>query len=290
MEKVKYSTILLEYLQKEKGIQSKTKIRSLLGYGAIKVNGVPANRIDSVLNAGDELEIVKPPQKFKATQKPLFPVLFEDEWYIAVDKPAGLLSAGEVSAKTDTALKAVTAYIKESSRGKQRAHIVHRLDKEVSGILVIAKTEEAMQRLKDNWQDTEKLYYALVEGHPALDEGIIRSWLKEYKEKIFSVKESADAKLAITHYRVIKKYPLHTLLEVKLETGRKNQIRVHLSDLKCPIVGDYKYGADKEFVRRIRLHAFSFGFFHPYTKKQVIITSPMPKKFISLKPADEKYK
>lgn len=288
--KVKTESALIDFLQKEIGLASKTKARNLLNHGAIKVNKVPVSRIDYLLKEGDTIEISKAPKEFKSVYKPEFPVLFEDEWYIVVDKPAGLLTAGEISERTDTAHKAVSNYIKECSRGKQRAHLVHRLDKEVSGILVFAKTEEAMHLLKDNWEETEKLYYALVEGHPALEEATIQSWLKEYKEKVFSTKENKDTKLAITHYKVLKSYPLHTLLEVRLETGRKNQIRVQLSDIKCPIVGDYKYGANKEFIRRIRLHAFSFRFMHPFAKKEIIVKSPMPKGFLSLKPANEKYK
>jgi 23S rRNA pseudouridine1911/1915/1917 synthase len=133
------------------------------------------------------------------------------------------------------------------------------------------------------WKETEKRYYALVEGKPPQNEGTIEGWLKENKaQKVYSAKESPDAKFAITHYKVIKELPEHTLIEIRIETGRKHQIRVHLSDLGCPIVGDWKYGASRKVLRHIRLHAFYFAMKHPVTGDPLEFKTQMPRGFLSV--------
>ena len=148
-----------------------------------------------------------------------------------------------------------------------------------------------METLKNMWDQTEKHYFAFVEGTPEKPEGTIRSWLREDKEmKMKSVSEQPGAKLAITHYKTLKNAGNNTLLDIVTETGRKNQIRVHLSDIGCPIVGDRKYGASSEFVRRVRLHASSLRFPHPVSGKEILVESPLPHEFLVLKPKDEKYK
>jgi 23S rRNA pseudouridine1911/1915/1917 synthase len=130
-----------------------------------------------------------------------------------------------------------------------------------------------------------------VEGIPENSEGTIKSWLIEDKAmKMHSVEKTAGAKLAITNYKTVKHLDKYTILDIKTETGRKNQIRVHLSDIGCPIVGDRKYGASNDFIRRVRLHASSISFPHPLTGKIIIVESPMPGGFLSLKPRDENYK
>jgi 23S rRNA-/tRNA-specific pseudouridylate synthase len=165
------------------------------------------------------------------------------------------------------------------------------LDKEVSGILLFAKSEKIMDWLKDHWKQTEKIYLALVEGKPKEMQGTISGWLKEgARQKVYTTSSEEGAKYAVTHYRIVQELPSHTLLEVQIETGRKNQIRVHLSDLGCPIVGDYKYGASAHPLRRVRLHACSFTFPHPQTGEMMHIESTMPKDFLVLKNEDENYK
>jgi 23S rRNA pseudouridine1911/1915/1917 synthase len=161
----------------------------------------------------------------------------------------------------------------------------------VSGILLLAKTESSMNFLKDHWKETEKRYIALVEGKPKEAAGTVKSLLYEDKtQKVHSTTNPYNAKLAITHYKTIQEVNKNSLLEIKLETGRKNQIRVHMSDLGCPIVGDRKYGASKEFIRRIRLHACYLSFPHPVKGEKIVMESSMPKGFLSLKERDEKYK
>ena len=161
----------------------------------------------------------------------------------------------------------------------------------MSGIVLFAKSQFVMNFFKDHWKETEKRYIALVEGAPEKPEGTIQSWLVEDKsQKVHSTGNSVNAKLAITHYKTIQLLDNYTLLEVKLETGRKNQIRVHLSDAGCPIVGDRKYGASTNYIRRIRLHACYLSFQHPVNCKNIIVESPMPKGFLKLREQDEKYK
>jgi 23S rRNA pseudouridine1911/1915/1917 synthase len=148
-----------------------------------------------------------------------------------------------------------------------------------------------METIKENWVKTEKHYYALVEGIPEKAEDTIKSWLIEDKaQKVHSTKDTANAKYAITNYKTIKRLDKLVLLDIKTETGRKNQIRVHLSDIGCPIVGDRKYGASNDYIRRIRLHAYSLSFPHPVDGKMITVLSPMPEGFLSLKAKDEHYK
>lgn len=183
------------------------------------------------------------------------------------------------------------------------AYTIHRLDREVSGILLFAKTEKAQLALKENWAKVEKYYYALVEGTPPKTKGIIRSWIREdHKQKMYSLPipvgadvtiaspaPEIDAKLAITHYELIEEYDGCSLLRVQLETGRKNQIRLHLSDLGCPIIGDRKYGADATYKRQVRLFAYALNFPHPTTGKMIRIELPMPKTFLVLGNGHETY-
>jgi 23S rRNA-/tRNA-specific pseudouridylate synthase len=182
-------------------------------------------------------------------------------------------------------------WIKEKTDGKERLFTIHRLDREVSGLLIFAKSERIQEKMKAEWKDVRKLYYALVEGSVKKDSGTIRSWLAEGKDqKVYSVRSPEGAKLAVTHYRVMDRTEGFTLLEVELETGRKNQIRVHLSEMGCPVVGDRRYGADDRYERRIRLHAFFLSFRHPVTEQLMELKSRMPKGFLVLREGDEKYK
>ena len=264
----KRTATISEVLLDEFGSASKTKIKKLITSGSIRLDGKVIKKTETIIKEGQGLEYTKYKDTSSKVKSP-FNVVFEDDHFVAVIKPAGVLTHGDTGKKNISLLKMVSDYVKEESRGKKRAFIIHRLDREVSGIILLAKSEEIMQLMKDNWQATEKLYYALIEGKPELAEGSIKSWLKEGPhQKMMSVPESEDAKFAVTHYRVLESIEeQHTLLEVKLETGRKNQIRVHFSEMGCPIVGDRRYGADDTFVRQIRLHAFSLSFTHPHYQR-----------------------
>ncbi|MCX6335332.1 MAG: RluA family pseudouridine synthase [Bacteroidia bacterium] len=266
----------------------RTRIKKLLQSGTIRINDKPVTLHSYPLKPGDIVEINK--QAGNAAKAGLpFPVLFEDQDVIVIDKPAGISTSSTDGSRCIQEI--LSLFLRGQSKGKFRAFVVHRLDKEVSGVLLFAKTHEAMEILKENWKETEKHYYALVEGIPKESDGAIKSWLLEDKsQKVHSVGERPDAKYSVTNYTTIKKVDSNTLLDIKTDTGRKNQIRVHLSDIGCPIVGDRKYGASDEFKRRVRLHAYSLSFPHPVSGKTITVKSPMPEGFLSLKLKDEKYK
>jgi 23S rRNA pseudouridine1911/1915/1917 synthase len=278
----------MEFLSEHYPDSPRTRIKKLLQSGTIRINDKPVTLHSYKLNPGDVVEINKQAGNAAKAGFP-FPVLFEDEDVIVIDKPAG-----KPTSSTDGSLsiqEIISEFLKRQSKGKYRAFVVHRLDKEVSGVLLFAKTRDAMETIKDKWQETEKHYYAFVEGIPKKAEDTIKSWLIEDKsQKVHSTFESPDAKFSITNYRTIKQVDKNTLLDVKTDTGRKNQIRVHLWDIGCPIVGDRKYGASYEFKRRIRLHAYSLSFPHPATGRMITVKSPMPDGFLSLKQRDEHYK
>ena len=281
---------LAELLLSEFKTASKTTVKSRIAHGNVRVNGRVVANPATMLKKGDVVEYVRQAAPvFKI--KPPYPVRYEDEAILVSEKPAGLLTIGDRGLGGTSFYQLFSMWIKEKSEGKERLYTVHRLDREVSGLLVFAKSEEIRENIMKNWPKSRKLYYALVEGKPPKEKGTIRSWLMEgHDQKVFSTKEHENAKLAITHYRVMDQTPDYTLLEVELETGRKNQIRVHLSEMGCPVVGDRRYGADARYERRIRLHAHLLSIIHPLTEAVIEFKSKMPRGFLVLKEENEKYK
>jgi len=278
----------MELLEEQYPDSPRTRVKKLLQSGKIRINDRPVTLYSFKLKPGDVIEISH--TGINASKAGLtFPVLYDDQDVIVVDKPPG-----KPTSSTDGSLSIqniLTEYLKTESRGRYRAWVVHRLDKEVSGVLLFAKTRENMETIKDTWKETEKHYYALVEGIPEKDGDKIESWLiEDGSQKMHSVPQTEEAKFSVTHYKKLKHFGDHALLDIHTETGRKNQIRVHLSDIGCPIIGDRKYGASDEFKRRVRLHAYSLSFPHPATGKIITVKSPMPEGFLSLKQRDEKYK
>ena len=287
---VKNTGTLLEVLMEEFGQASKSKVRKLIKGGCISDATGTYKHPETVIPKGIVLDYDKFEKTTKNTNTP-FRILLEDDHIIAVLKPAGILTHGKPGVKVWSLHQQVNKYIKDESEGRKRAFVVHRLDREVSGIVLMAKSEEIQQKIKDNWKEAEKLYYAFVEGHPKEKEGTISSWLWEDGRHIMhSGNETAESKFAITHYKEIDQRGDNSLLRVKLETGRKNQIRVHMSDMGCPIIGDYRYGADATVNRMIRLIAYSLTFPHPVTGKTIKLETKMPRTFLVLEDKDENYK
>ena len=281
------SQTLLEFLIEQYPDSPRTRIKKILQSGTVRVNNKPATLHSYALNPGDTIEFSLRPGIATKASLP-FPVLYEDQYVIVIDKPAGIATSS-IDGSTNVQW-VVSEFLKNLSKGTVRTYVVHRLDKEVSGVLILAKSENAMDVIKDKWSETEKHYLAFVEGIPENPEGTIKSWLIEDNAmKMHSVAEKADAKLAITHYKTIRVLNNYALLDVKTETGRKNQIRVHLADIGCPIVGDRKYGASTDFIRRVRLHACSISFPNPLNGEMITVESPMPDGFLTLKAKDEKY-
>jgi len=285
---VNKTSTLLEFLTELYPDSPRTRIKKLLRSGTVNINSKPVTLHSYPLKPGDIVETI--PQTVKAAKAGVpFPILYEDKHVIVVEKPAG-----KPTSSTDGSLsiyEIISEYLRKQSKGKERAYVVHRLDKEVSGVLLFAKSHDAMETIKEEWVKTEKHYYALVEGLPEKSEDTIKSWLiEDNAQKMHSTPEAPNAKFSITSYKIIKRLNNYSLLDVKTDTGRKNQIRVHLSDIGCPIVGDRKYGASADFIRRVRLHAYSLLFHHPESGEMMTVLSPMPDGFLSVKAKDEHYK
>lgn len=219
-----------------------------------------------------------------------FSILHEDRDILVVNKPAGLLTMGTEKDKIRTAYAMLTDYVRKGcAKSSKRIFIVHRLDRDTSGLLVFAKTVEAKKRLQGNWEGTEKKYLAVVHGRCEKLEGLITSYLAENKAHVvYTTTDSAKGKLARTAYRVLKYTKEFSLLEIDLLTGRKNQIRVHLASIGHPVVGDNKYGKDRKTYRRLALHAISLSFIHPVSGRRLTFETEFPEYLSKLLGSDGK--
>ena len=211
-------------------------------------------------------------------------ILHEDRDILVVDKPPGLLTIGTDTEKERTAYFILTDYVRKGyPRSKKRIFIVHRLDRESSGILIFAKNEDAKYCLQTQWKETLKKYLAVVHGNFEKTSGTITSYLIENKARVvYSTSDTKKGKLSHTAYRVLKQTKDFSLLEVDLLTGRKNQIRVHLAEHGHPIVGDRKYGKGDRVHKRLALHALSISFKHPFSGMQLTFETKIPAYFTKL--------
>jgi tRNA pseudouridine32 synthase/23S rRNA pseudouridine746 synthase/23S rRNA pseudouridine1911/1915/1917 synthase len=214
-------------------------------------------------------------------------ILHEDQDIIVVDKPPGLLTVGadaDQPRQTHTAHFVLTDYVRKScARSRKRVFVVHRLDRETSGVLIFAKSQEAKQRLQDRWKATKKKYLAAVHGRCEKMSETITGYLAENRAYfVYSTPDPAVGKLAETAYRVLKQTRRFALLEVDLLTGRKNQIRVHLAGIGHPVVGDRKYGQRNDSFAHLALHARSISFQHPFSGKELTFTAKVPAYFHKL--------
>ena len=234
-----------------------------------------------LLQKGDRISLLKDTKESRVIPSLGIKVVYEDNALIVTEKPAGLLTITTEKEKTKTVYFQLNQYLKQRAHGTgERVFIVHRLDRDTSGLLVFAKSQEIKRILQGNWKTVEKRYYAVVEGTPSKKEGRIESCLSETKSlKVYSNHRSGMGKPAQTHYRVITRNRLYALLDILLETGRKHQIRVHLADIGHPVAGDKKYGARTDPFSRLGLHAYLLSFKHPVNDKPMHFVSRIPKKF-----------
>ena len=233
-------------------------------------------------------------KQFKRSPKRYQPrglsILYEDRDILVVDKVNGLLTVSNNKVRDRTAYYLLNDYVRKGNpKSQHRVFVVHRLDRDTSGILVFAKHEEVQQYLQGEWQNFQKKYYAVVQGTMPEKEGVIISYLAENSvHKMYSISDLEKGKYAKTGYKVVRETSLYSLLEINLLTGRKNQIRVHLADKGCPVVGDKKYGVKKKGLKRIALHAASLTIVHPYSKKTMAFTTKIPAYFKSLMKGEQR--
>jgi len=247
---------------------------------------------DFLLQPGMMVEISKQKPRTQFQSK-FLKIVYEDAQIIVIEKNIGILSMA--STQGQFCVKTVLDEYFRKSRQKCTAHVVHRLDRDTSGLLVYAKTIEAEQILEHNWRQivTDRRYYALASGEMQQKKGVVESWLKDNKAYVtYSSPTDNGGKYALTHFRTLRTGNGYSLVELKLETGRKNQIRVHLQDLGHPVCGDIKYGNGDDPVGRLCLHAYRLDFYHPITNEPLHFETPTPKSFLSVfkdkkKKADE---
>ena len=265
--------------------EKKKQVRTWLKFQAVTVNGRAISQFDHPLKPGDVVAIRT--DRFAAPKTVLrsgIRILFEDAALIVIDKPEGLLSIASEAEPEKTAYFQLTEYLREGRpQARERVWIVHRLDRETSGLMVFAKTPEAKEALQGNWDQFEKRYEAVVEGRLPKAQGTLKSDLDETNPfKVFSTRASANTRHAVTHYRVLAEANRRSLVELTLETGRRHQIRVQLADAGCPIVGDKKYEARPDPAKRLGLHSCHLRFAHPVTGKELVFHSPLPKELARL--------
>jgi 23S rRNA pseudouridine1911/1915/1917 synthase len=273
----------MKFLVAELPQKSRDNIKTLLRNRQVLVNGEPISQYNHHLMPGQVVEISLQKIGREKTYRGIT-ILFEDPWLIVIDKHAGILSISDGKDEGLTAYQILSDHVKHQDPDN-KIFIVHRLDRDTSGVMIFAKTETLQQQLQDMWLDSkpERTYIAVVQGKVNQKEGVIESYLKENKAFVmYSTRNPEGAQLAITHFRTLKSNEDYSLVEIKLETGRKNQIRVHMKDLGHSIVGDKKYGSTLNPIGRLGLHASSISFTHPVTHKPVNINTPAPRKFLRL--------
>ena len=278
---------LLVFLLDKLAGQGRNSVKSMLAHCQVTVDGRAETKYNYPLKPGQTVAVSK---ERRAAEPELagLRILHEDDDLIVVYKDAGLLSIAAGDENEPTAYRQLTAHVRRQDP-RSRIFVLHRLDRETSGVMMFAKSERVQQHMQNNWNEVvkERSYVALVEGTVKKPQGTISSWLKESATlKMYSSPRPNDGQHAVTHYKVLKAAKICSLLEVTLETGRKNQIRVHMQDIGHPVVGDKKYGAKTKPIGRLGLHARVLAFEHPTSGELLRFVSPIPKAFLSQFPAE----
>lgn len=274
---VSEDNLLYDFLRSKLSNESKNNIKSLLLRKNVYVNDKLQTKYNYELHKGDIISI-KTAQFIDEETNIKLKIIYEDKDIIVVDKPSGILTISTKKEKNLTIYHLVMNYLKSKNKNN-KVFIIHRLDKDTSGILIFAKSEKIKNLFQNKWNDIikERRYYAIVLNKLKDKQGIIKSYLKENKDHIvYSTNDKVNGKLAITEYKVIKEIEKYALLDINIKTGRKNQIRVHLSDLSSPIIGDKKYGYETKLIKRLALHAYKLKLIDPRNGKIIQFTSDLP--------------
>ena len=269
---------LLEWLL-ENVKQSKSKTKATLQNRGIKVNNRTVTQFDFALHKGDKVS-VSTSKKNDQFQSKYVKLVYEDRYLVVVEKSHGILSMGVGQSSLN--VKTILDDYFKRSRQKCTAHVVHRLDRETSGLLIYAKDMETRQQLEHEWHHSvyDRRYIAVLSGRIEEEGGTVANWLKENKLYVtYSSPVDNGGKYAVTHFHVLRTTDTHSLVEFKLETGRKNQIRVHAADINHPVCGDSKYGNGDDPLKRLCLHAYILCFYHPVTHQPMKFSTQIPTGF-----------
>ena len=272
---------LLDFLFETHPGQSKNSVKSLLTNHHVTIEGSPVSQYNLKLFKGDTVIIYKQPVRKVVRSK--LPIIYEDDHIIVINKPSGLLSIASDNEKRSTAYRILSDYVQQKDK-HNRVFVVHRLDEDTSGVLMIAKDKVTQEKYQDNWNDlvSKRGYYAIVDGILKEKQGTITSYLKKNAQNMMYSSKDKSGQYSVTHYKVIKEKGEYSLLDVNIDSGRKNQIRVHLGDIGHHVVGDDKYGKPTNPIKRLGLHAYELDIKDPYTGKMFRFKAPIPKEFETL--------
>lgn len=273
-------TTLLKFLFEAMPQRKRTNVKELLQHNQIKVNNLVVTQFDTPISPADTI-YVNLTREFPRFYNRRLNIVYEDDDIVVVNKGYGLLSMGNDKVKEGTAYSILKEYIKWVDP-RQKIFIVHRLDRDTSGLMMFAKNVHAKEAMQHNWNNMvlNRTYVAVVEGNVETDEGTIQTYLAENsKFEVYVTENPDEGQLAITRYKVLQRKNGYTLMELELDTGRKNQIRVHMKHLGHPITGDRRYGAKSSPIHRLALHARTLRFVHPITRREMNFSTPIPISF-----------
>ncbi|MBR6746286.1 MAG: RluA family pseudouridine synthase [Muribaculaceae bacterium] len=273
-------TTLLKFLFDAMPQRKRTNVKELLQHNQIKVNNLVVTQFDTPISSADTI-YVNLTREFPRFYNRRLSIVYEDDDIVVVNKGYGLLSMGNDKVKEGTAYSILKEYIKWVDP-RQKIFIVHRLDRDTSGLMMFAKNVHAKEAMQHNWNNMvlNRTYVAVVEGNVETDEGTIQTYLAENsKFEVYVTENPDEGQLAITRYKVLQRKNGYTLMELELDTGRKNQIRVHMKHLGHPITGDRRYGAKSSPIHRLALHARTLRFVHPITRREMNFSTPIPISF-----------
>ncbi len=284
---VKTSQPLMEFLMTAMQGISRNKVKAILSGHGISIDKKLVTQYDFLLQPGMVVRVSRHKRSTELKNK-FIKLVYEDKDLVVIEKNIGILSMS--SSSHQFCVKTLLDEYFKRRHFKCTAHIVHRLDRETSGLMIYAKSLEVKRILEENWHDivTDRRYIAVVSGRMEREGGTISSWLKDNKAFItHSSPTDNGGKFAVTHFHTLETRDRYSLVELKLETGRKNQIRVHMQDIGHPVIGDPKYGDGNNPIGRLGLHAFRLNFFHPITNERMEFETPYPSSFRKLFYDDE---